>query len=443
VIDDPLLPVATHLVGDDGRDLLEVAVTSAGGTLLDARLVQVQHRPGHDLVARFEATVSWAGAPPRAETLLAGSTQRGAPDGTLPLEADGLQAGVWRYPFDPKLPGLDTAVTPGRLARVLDPITGPRPRLDVVAYRPMRRAVVRATGADGRNAYVKVVRPTELKGIVDDHHRLLTAGLPVPEVLATDAEHGILVLAALAGHNLRDVLLGSTDGWPTARGHLALRDALAGVPGVPTSTSGAELGEAAASHAAAVAAVLPAAVPVLEHIVAVVRDLTSGPVADRVTVHGDLYEAQLMVDHGHIVGLLDLDDVGLGHPLDDLATTLAHLHLVRPATRRHRDHLRRYRTSLRAAFAERDRTGGRQLDLRTAAVLVGLATGPYRAQRHDWRAEARRRLRAAMCLVRQATSEGENTLMPASQQRHAHVRGSAHEVATAPHPPTEGAFPWH
>ena len=437
MIDDPLLPAAAHLVGSDARSLLAAAVQSAGGSLLDASLVQIQHRPSHDVVARFEVTVAWCGGPPRAETLLAGCTPEGAPAGTLPMEADGIHAGVWRYPFDPRLPGLATAVTPGRLARYLDPVVGPDARLEVVAYRPIRRAVIRATGVDGRTAYVKVVRPAKTTEIAAAHERLQRAGLAVPEVLGVDATEGLLVLAALDGVNLRDQLLGETRGWPPAQQHLELSARLATVPaatfgpGAPT----VDLGHAARSHARAIGAILATATRPLERIVGGVGHLAAGPPPAQVTVHGDLYEAQLMVRDGRIVGLLDLDDVGPGHPLDDLATTLGHLHLLQPSTRRHRDHLRRYRTALRDTFAtERDTSGGRELDLRTAAVLVGLAVGPFRSQRSDWPTEVHRRLAIADRLVQSAAPAHENTLSTTSRTRHAPVRERDHEVATAPRP---------
>jgi len=445
VLDDPMLPAAAHLLGAEASDLLGAAVGAAGGQLVDAALVQVQHRPGHDVVARYEASVAWAGAPPRSETLLAACTTAGAPAGTLPLEAEGLEAGVWRYPFDPCLPGLATAVSPGRLGRLIDPLVGPGPRLEVVAYRPIRRAVVRATGIDGRVAYVKVVRTSELAGIVAAHEELRAAGLPVPEVLATDSDAGLLVLAALTGENLRDVLLTRSTGWPSAHQHLDLTAALAVAHVSADAVDGrTQLGDAAQSHARAIEAIVPTTRPMLERIVDAVGHLAAGPDHDQVTVHGDLYEAQLMVQDSRIVGLLDLDDVGHGHPLDDLATTLAHLHILQPTTRQHRDHLTRHRQALRAAFArERDHTNGDELDLRTAAVLVGLATGPFRAQRADWPAEVHRRLRAASRLVGSATRRREKTLRATSLTHHPREGQQGHEVAPALRTPTEGAFSWH
>ena len=66
------------------------------------------------------------------------------------------------------------------------------------------------------------------------HARLLEAGLPVPEVLAIEPSKGILVLAALPGRSLRDVLLDASAPWP-ATTHLAeVAASLRAVPCTPT-----------------------------------------------------------------------------------------------------------------------------------------------------------------------------------------------------------------
>jgi Ser/Thr protein kinase RdoA (MazF antagonist) len=409
-VDDPLLPAARHLAGADATDLLKVAVASFGGTLAHADAVQVQHRPGHDLVVRYDADVAWGDGPARRETLLAAATTHGAPAGTLVLMADDLEAGVWRYPFDPRLPGLSDAVTPGRVDRLLGDVLGGRPRLEVVAYRPIRRAVVRATTGD-RAVYLKVVRPEETRPIANRHRQLRAAGIPVPEVLDADETKGILMLAALPGENLRDRLLDHATGWPRPAEYVDLMRAVASValsgasvPGPPPMAPA----EVAAAHARALLAILPGEADRLHRIATSLETLSEA--APTTTIHGDLYEAQLMVDGGGaLTGLLDLDDAGPGPVLADAATLLAHLHILQPATRRHRDHLRRYRIALRAALLDAFAEGGdpAELDGRTAATLLGLATGPFRAQRSRWQTEVRRRLAMADRLA------GEKTLRKA------------------------------
>jgi aminoglycoside/choline kinase family phosphotransferase len=273
-------------------------------------------------------------------------------------------------------------------------VAGPL-EIAVLAYRPVRRAVVRVCGREGREVYVKVVRPSEVARIVAAHVSLREAGLPVPSVLRFDPDSGVLVLSALPGDGLRARLLGSTTGWPAAAGYASLLDDLTQVP-----VGDGPLGDVAAtvsSHALAVAAIIPTERARLDRIVEAVATVRPTATAEAVTIHGDLYEAQLMVDGNRISGLLDLDDVGPGHPLDDIATLLGHLHILQPSTRRHRDHLARYGASLRAKLASPADLP--ELDLRTAAVLVGLATGPFRAQTDAWRREVRRRVGMAARLV--------------------------------------------
>lgn len=403
---DPLQPAARHLLDEQASALLQVAVAHAGGTLHGASVAQVQHRPGLDLVVRYDAAVSWCGSPPRRETLLAATTAQGAPPGTLPLVAENLEAGVWRYPFDPALPGLAAAVTPA----------GPE-HLEVVAYRPTRRAVVRVTDPDGTVTYRKVVRPEQVARLVSVHRALADAGVPVPEVVHADEATGSLTLEGLSGDNLRDRLLRSTSGWPAVDQLVGLVATVAEVDLGPAGRRARmSLADATAGHARALLALVPAEAARLARLTDAVADI-GRPGRDRArTVHGDLYEAQVMVTGDRVSGLLDLDDVHLGDPLEDAAVALAHLHLLRPAGTAHRRRLTRYRRDLRAALAAAFAPGGdrAELDRRTAAVLVGLATGSFRAQRRDWRREARRRLALAERVLR----AGEMRTSSASRHRH-------------------------
>lgn len=419
VVHDALIPAAAHLLGDDAFDLVEAAVAHARGDLLHLSPVQVQHRPGHELVVRYHAEVAWDGGEPRRETLLAAATSDGAPEGTLVLEADGMQAGVWRYPFDPELPGLPGAVTPSD-----------GERLEVVAYRPTRRAVVRATGPDGTVAYRKVVRPREMEHLVATHTRLGDAGVPVPAVLGADMDAGVLTIAELGGTNLRDVVMTARSGWPRpeAVGEVILDlAAVAAREDLPGTRMGQA--DAAASHARAIAAVMPEEQGRLDGIVAALQGLAAFPDRDDLVVHGDMYEAQLMVEDGTVTGVLDLDDVRRGDPRDDAANALGHLHVLEPESAAQRQLLERWRERTREALVEQLAIAPADLDLRTAAVIVGLATGPFRAQRDDWRAEVQRRLGMASRLVRRTQAalratdpEDERSLRMASSHPHPAVR---------------------
>jgi hypothetical protein len=106
-----------------------------------------------------------------------------------------------------------------------------------------------------------------------------------------------------------------------------------------------------------------------------------------VPVHGDFYESQVMVDGGRVVGMLDIDTFGWGRPADDPATLLGHLAVLGQSA-----------AAPVRSFASRliqlcDRTlDPIDLRLRVAAVVLGLATGPFRVQRASWPQMTRARL---------------------------------------------------
>ncbi|WP_258935219.1 phosphotransferase [Nesterenkonia pannonica] len=80
------------------------------------------------------------------------------------------------------------------------------------------------------------------------------------------------------------------------------------------------------SYASAAQAALPEAAP----RIAALRDLilTELTVTDRgpvVPAHGDFYEANMLMQGGTVSCLLDVDALGPGHRVDDLACFLGHL----------------------------------------------------------------------------------------------------------------------
>lgn len=147
------------------------------------------------------------------------------------------------------------------------------------------------------------------------------------------------------------------------------------------------------------ASVMPAERHRLDELIERFEPLAEQALARRgPTVHGDLHEGQLVVDTDTIIGVLDIDDVGPGDPVDDMATVIGHLRYragtavdgTGPAIDRYADELWRGFTV---------RTDPVELDTVTAAVLVGLATGPFRIQQDDWATVVRGRLDLAERLL--------------------------------------------
>ena len=125
------------------------------------------------------------------------------------------QVAAWLYPRDPDLPGLVRAAFAEGVAQLLSqhlvlgrPVTPGQVRLELVGYRPRRRAVLRAdvAGREGRETvFLKVLKDDAVAPTVRRHELLSEAGLPVPEVVAVTDDQ-VLVLPALPGRTLAHAL---------------------------------------------------------------------------------------------------------------------------------------------------------------------------------------------------------------------------------------------
>jgi aminoglycoside phosphotransferase (APT) family kinase protein len=395
-IEDPQLPAAVHLLGDGAWDVVAAGVGALGGELRRLDPAQVIYRPGSELTVRYDAAVEWADGAVVEEVLCVGTSKKGAPPGTVPLTADGLEIGLWRYPFDPALPGLEAAVTPPGVAAIAGAIVGSSPQLTMRAYRPARRAVVHAVGELGE-AYLKVVRPSAFDAMVAIHHALSTAGLPVPEVLAGDPDQAILVLRALPGDVLRDRLRAGARPWPPAGEIVALLDRLAEVEPPSGLAPVSPISRGVATHLTMLERAFGTPDPLIDEVRArLVEAWSAGdphPVMPVGLIHGDLHEAQLLVEGAAITGLLDIDGVAPGDRADDLGRLLGHLSAMALGVGRHRRAVDTYVGGLRTQFAKM--VDPDELDLRAASVVAGLAVGPFRVQMEGWQHESRRRLALA------------------------------------------------
>ncbi|PZU43859.1 MAG: phosphotransferase, partial [Arsenicicoccus sp.] len=201
---------------------------------------------------------------------------------------------------------------------------------------------------------------------------------------------GVVVLPGLPGTPMRTALTAHPARLPDPAALDALLDRLPVVPARARRTApGAPL-PPLRGHARVLGMLRPSLVPRLDRLTAAV-----GAAAGEhplVPAHGDFYEAQLLVDAGAVVGLLDVDTAGPGARIDDWATLLGHLVLLE----RLRDDpapIAAYRQRVTGLLAGRWPDG--QLEARVAGVLVGLATGPFRVQQPDWAAATEARLTLA------------------------------------------------
>lgn len=379
---DADLPAFEILLGGGGRGLCEAVLEPAGGRVTSVRTTQVRYVPGTYAVVQYSTGVRWEGGRSTRETLIA-STGRDVPAGTIVLSADGIEVAVWRFPHDPYLPGLPSAVDPDRVGELLTSLGADpgRTNLRTRAYRPGRRAVIEVAGHGGR-IYLKVVRPERVEGL-QERHVTLAAHVPVPHSLGWSGSQGIVALQALPGRPIRKSLEARARRLPDGTALVHLLDMFPSVAPDAAEVKGPVAH--AERHALLLAAVLPRAAGRIESILGSLR---TASIEEVVSVHGDFHSGQVLTDGGAITGLVDVDTAGVGERADDLATMLGHLStlgLVSPA----RGIIDRYGAQLISAF---DRvTDPADLRIRVAAVVLGLATGPFRVQESRWdvRTEAR------------------------------------------------------
>ena len=389
-------------------DLLSAAVEHAGGRLAGWRLDHVDASPGRSTTATYAATVAWPGG--LREELLGASARVGGRRGNderAVIFGDGdREVAVWLYPADPDLPGLPRAAVPQELALLLSehdvwggPVAAEELAVEVVSYRPRRRAVlrVRARRPSGRaTVYVKVLREPIFGPALDRHTLLSRAGLPTP-VVAAATRDCLLVLREVPGRPLAQALF--DEALPCRAEELvAVLDALP--PGAARLPRRPPWADAVAGYADVVAAALPVLGPRLDRLVAAITSGTGGEPPGSEATHGDFHEGQLFVRGGRLTGLIDVDTVGPGRRVDDLACLLAHLSTVQrmdPAQAAGLERLVRLWLPVLDA-----RVDPSSLRLRAAGVVVSLATGPYRGQEPGWAASTTAMVATAERLVASA-----------------------------------------
>jgi hypothetical protein len=332
------------------------------------------------------------------------STGPAAGDARARIFADGdRRVAVWLYPDDPDLPGLARAASRDRMAELITelrlvgrPVSPSQLRLHMIGYRPRRRAVLRVELNDPARAfYVKVLRERVFDEVCSRHRMLLDAGVPAPRVLATTKDH-LLILAELPGRPLARALFDRVDPC-TAEDLIGLLDTM------PAEVAGLRRrppwSEAIEHFAQMVATAMPSQAPRLEWMSTLIQESLAGvPEGDEPT-HGDFHEGQVHVAGGRVCGVLDVDTIGPGRRADDLACLVAHLSTVQRMDQRQAARVHHLIRRWVPVFDQRvDPT---ELRLRAAAVIISLATGPYRGQEPHWEHETVSVLDAAEALVRQ------------------------------------------
>lgn len=397
------------LTTNEVEPLLHAAVQHAGGQLVRWQLSHVDAQPNRSTTATYSAVVQWPSG--QREELLGVSTRAGGrntADERTHIFVDGdREAAVWIYPHDPDLPGLARAAFPESAAQLFGPILGAhlspdQVELRMIGYRPRRRAVVRArvTVAGPRGTqrivfYTKVLREQLFHDVRHRHEMLLGAGIPAPRIAAATPDC-LLVLDELSGTPLSKAIFEPRDPC-TAEDLIGLLDAMP--PTVAQLPRRAPWADSIHYYTDMVVQALPELEPRLRWLAnEIEHGLGPIPPGNEPT-HGDFHEGQVHVRGGRICGVLDVDTIGPGRRADDLACMVAHLSTVQRMNAQQAARVRHLLATWVPVFDERvDPT---ELRLRAAAVVISLATGPYRSQEPNWRAETHDIVDAAETLVSQ------------------------------------------
>lgn len=374
----------------------------AASTIESISLIQTTWRPGRQLTVRYRVSGSGGSlAGPNDIVAVLGRI----PEGATVVEGPDSRVGLWVVPNDPLLPGLRSALDVPIVNRLLSDLGSqdPAESAHLRAYRPGRRAVVEVKA--GRSSiFLKVVPSSEVDQL-HDKHRSLAGSLPVPDSLGVAPDLGVVVMRALAGQDLRSVLRAGTEPIPDAA---TLARMVEDLPAPPSEWEARSPRSSLTYVASLLGRLLPTESDRLQNLVeAVGSERHEG----RVPVHGDFHEAQVLTRGERPMGLIDVDTYGWGRPGDDAATMLAHLHLLAPGCANPGQVMELAR-SLNiywdAMFDHAD------LRLKTAAVALGLATGPFRVNRPNWEQETRERIGVAEQWVRSAERIDERSLIATS-----------------------------
>lgn len=400
----------------DAHSPISAALQQTGVYATSIQLEFVQHRPGAGVTGVYRVATArpvltnggrsgvYTETSDHVDELYVGMTTERVDD-----DADNVifshcphgRLSIWQHPQDPALPGLRLAADPSSVAELWGPgrtLTG----LETVSYRPLRRAVIAADFSDGTRRYLKVLRSGRA-GELDARHRvLLEAGVPAP-VPVGDPVGDVVALEQGEGIPLAEHFL--ADGGATVRP----QDFISVLDQMPAEVMELPAREAwtdrLPAYASAAASALPAhrqrIARLEEKILAWLPRTDRGPV---VPTHGDFYEANVLMRDSTISCLLDVDSLGPGHRVDDLACFLGHLAVLPAVDSRYIHAPAAFDRFARAFAAEVDPDG---LRVRAASVALSLVAGARDARRRDWEVQAEHRLRCAEVLLDLTPAAGD------------------------------------
>lgn len=413
ITNDPARQALDLLTGPEAPALLQLAITGRDDVRLAAfssEAVSVHHRPGADTSVRYDVRYRAVLLPSTGATDARGATgasidletaaaieavplvtdsfvlstaaTAAGGEGVVELRRDAETLYAWRYPGDPLLPAMRAAIDRSTVAEWLgvDDAPGTRFEAEVVGHRPLRRATVRVRLGDDE-AFVKTVRPRDAEALVERHRVAHEAGVG-PEVVAVPMP-GTVVLRPAGGVTLARALADARDGRsaPAPEAFVALLDRLPQrALELPRRTPWSGRLDFHVQAARDTHEELALRLEVLRRDLAPL--LAQAPAGPVVPTHGDPYVANVFVVDNRPHALIDLDGLGPGHRVDDLATALAHLAVLPPLAPESYPHVPVVVRRWQRCFERQPHIDAVALRARVAAVIVSLiaAATPQQAR---------------------------------------------------------------
>ncbi len=355
------------------------------------KVVQVRYVPGRSVTVELSARIRWSDKSESAERFVAMSGMTLHEDCAV-VAWGSTHIGLWRFPNDPYLPGLRSTFAAAGAEDLFEKLGFHGGDITVTrkAYRASRRAVLELKSPDHR-VFVKIVRPANAEKIHRLHQRLSPI-MVVPKSLGWSSTDGTVAIEAVSGQSLRTVIAEGARTLPEAHDLAELLDQLP--PAGPDDAAVADPVERVDEHARFLGAVCPASTQGVAAVAARMGDVDLG---GGELIHGDFHADQILTENGLVTGLVDIDTVGRGARIMDYASMLAQLSVL---AERGQPGFAAYGQQLIAGF---DRlVDPQQLRRRVAAVIVGLATGPFRVQERQWDVETEARVALAQSWVESA-----------------------------------------
>ena len=306
---------------------------------------------------------------------------------------------LFRYPEDPRLPGLSKVADPETALVLMNrhvwAIPTRRAKVQLIRYRPASRAVLRHSA--GRvKFYVRVMRPNAVPRLLNTQELIGASGFVVPRLAGCWEKGGVVWFSEIPGKNLRRrIQLGKLpDPSPILDGLQTLwRVPLERRGGRPFNLSAAyERAKRSFTHNvrdnSAAQRSLNEATKSLDPFVQSWRPTG--------IAHNDFYDDQMLALSDGRIALVDFEEAGPGDSMLDVGNFLAHLRWAsRFGRRSRRSGSGAYYQVFRSAALERFRWGEDELGLREAVCLFRICTNVVRRPQQDWD----RRLEAGLSLV--------------------------------------------